>query len=107
MTNGRYVTALHAKLPVQIVEPSPAVLKRGMEKFQGWLDKDVSKGRLTKHNAEEARERVREVVGDGLSGGSSGLGEVDLVVEVSPSLLRVRLECSGEDISCECSDRQG
>lgn len=62
------MTALHARVPVTVYDPSQSVLSAGVKRFEGWLAKDVSKGRLSKEHAEEARERFSAIKGDGTEG---------------------------------------
>ena len=76
-----YVTALHAKVPVTVYDPSASVLSAGVKRFEGWLAKDVSKGRLSKEVAEEARSRFSAVKGDGTEG-EIIKDDTSLVVEV-------------------------
>ena len=86
------MTALNAKIPVKIYDPSQSVLDSGIKKFEGWLSKDVSKGRISKEVAEEARGLLIGCKGDGIAQGGVGDGGVDLVIEVSfilPPFLRI------------------
>lgn len=80
--HARYVAALHARIPVTIHDPSASVLSSGVKRFEGWLDKDVAKGRLTREVADEARSRIRGVKGDGTEG-EVIKDDTDLVIEVS------------------------
>lgn len=68
VSDDSYVTALHARVPVTVYDPSASVLSAGVKRFEGWLAKDVSKGRLTKEVAEEARSMFTAVKGDGTEG---------------------------------------
>lgn len=77
-----YVAALHAKLPVALYDPSQAVLSAGTKRFGSWLDKDVSKGRLSQGDANDARDRLSVIKGDGTQGDSIK-DDTSLVVEVS------------------------
>jgi 3-hydroxybutyryl-CoA dehydrogenase len=76
-----YVTALHARVPLTLHEPSPTVLSSALKRLDGLLSRDVEKGRISKDEADAARGRVRGVEGDAAKG--QGLEtDVDLVIEV-------------------------
>lgn len=77
-----YVAALHAKLPVNLYDPSQSVLSAGTKRFASWLDKDVAKGRLSQGDADDARDRLLAVKGDGTQGDAIK-DDTSLVVEVS------------------------
>jgi hypothetical protein len=86
-----YVTALHARVPLTLHEPSPTVLSSSLKRLDGLLSRDVEKGRISKDEAEAARARVRGVEGDAAKG--QGLEtDVDLVIEVGRTLLAGPLE---------------
>jgi 3-hydroxybutyryl-CoA dehydrogenase len=74
-----YVTSLRAKLPVMIVDKSPVQIEKSLSLMDKLLAKDVSKGKITQQEADDARQRVTIVPHDV---GISGLKDVDLVVEV-------------------------
>jgi 3-hydroxybutyryl-CoA dehydrogenase len=80
-----YVTALHAKIPVILHDPSPSVLSSALAKFETLLAKDVAKSRITKSVADEVRERLKGVRGDGTEGEIMPR-DTDLVIEVSHQL---------------------
>ena len=82
------MTALHARIPVTLHDPSSSVLSASLKRFDGWLDKDVSKGRLSKEDAEAARDRVKGVKGDGTEGGEALKDDTDLVIEVGICVIR-------------------
>ncbi|ODN95361.1 3-hydroxybutyryl-CoA dehydrogenase [Cryptococcus wingfieldii CBS 7118] len=65
-----YVTAVHARVPLTLHDPSPAVLSRAESAIQYHLKKDVGKGRMTQNEADAAWDRVKLVKGDG--SGNSG-----------------------------------
>lgn len=79
-----YVAALHAKVPVTLYDPSPAVLSTSLRRLDKLFARDVEKGRLDAGVAEAARERVQGCEGDGtgLEGTREMQDNVDLVVEV-------------------------
>ena len=93
-----YVTALHARIPVTIHDPSSSVLSTGMKRFESWLDKDVAKGRLTKDQAGEAKERIRGVKGDGTEG-EVMKDDTDLVIEVDSVFRTLDLALSPKHIA--------
>jgi 3-hydroxybutyryl-CoA dehydrogenase len=82
-----YVAALHAKLPVTLCDPSQIVLSAGTKRFTSWLDKDVAKGRLSQADANEARDRLSVINGDGTQGNTIE-ADTSLVVEVRIARLR-------------------
>jgi hypothetical protein len=75
-----YVTALHAKIPLTLHDPSPNVLSSALKRLDGLLARDVEKGRLSRDEAEAARGRVKVVEGDATEKGL--VGNTDLVIEV-------------------------
>ncbi|PVG02559.1 putative 3-hydroxybutyryl-CoA dehydrogenase [Serendipita vermifera] len=75
-----YVTSLRAKLPVMIVDKSPVQIEKSLSLMDKLLAKDVSKGKITQQEADDARQRVTVVPHDV---GISGLKDVDLVVEAA------------------------
>ncbi|GFZ51046.1 hypothetical protein JCM24511_08804 [Saitozyma sp. JCM 24511] len=80
-----YVTALHARVPLTLHEPSPTVLSSALKRLDGLLSRDVEKGRISKDEADAARGRVRGVEGDAAKG--QGLEtDVDLVIEAIPEI---------------------
>lgn len=82
------MTALHARVPLTLHEPSPTVLSSALKRLDGLLSRDVEKGRISKDEADAARGRVRGVEGDAAKG--QGLEtDVDLVIEVSHPFWRV------------------
>ena len=89
-TENSYVTALHAKVPLTIYDPSPKVLSSALTKLDTLLGKDVAKNRISQADSDAARERVKGVNGDGTSG--EVIEGVDLVIEVrSPAFVRKEL----------------
>lgn len=76
-----YVTALHARVPLTIYDPSPSVLSSALTKLDSLLAKDVEKKRITQDVATRTRELVQGVQGDGTEG-SQVVDGVDLVIEV-------------------------
>jgi 3-hydroxybutyryl-CoA dehydrogenase len=76
------VTALHARVPLTIHDPSPSVLSSALSRLDGLLARDVAKNRITKDEGQAARERVRGSQGDGTSGETLNQ-DVDLIIEVS------------------------
>lgn len=76
-----YVTAVHARIPVTIHDPSASVLSSGVKRFESWLAKDLAKGRISKEDAEAARARLKDIKGDGTDGHHLR-EDTDLVVEV-------------------------
>ena len=76
---------MHARIPVALYDPSSSVLSTGAKKFQGWLDKDVAKGRLSKEDSEGALSRFTRAQGDGTSGDKLA-DDTDLVVEAIPEI---------------------
>lgn len=77
------ISALRARVPVLLHDKSPEQVKKGLALTDKLLEKDVGKGRLTSEEAKEARDRIAVV--DGLK----GLRDVDMVVEVRCSLIRL------------------
>lgn len=73
-----YVSAVHARVPVVIHDPSPSQLSKSLGLMDKLLAKDVSKGKLAAEQAKEARERV-EIV-DGIE--EMAKKGIDMVVEV-------------------------
>ncbi|WRT70008.1 uncharacterized protein IL334_007001 [Kwoniella shivajii] len=87
-----YVTAVHAKVPLTIHDPSSSVLSSAMEKYKSLLSRDVSKSRLSQNEADEALSRVRGVQGDG--GGDIGdsiKDDVDIIIEAIPEIPELKL----------------
>lgn len=82
-----YVTALHARVPLTIYDPSPSVLSSALSKLDSLLAKDVEKKRITQDVATRTRELVQGVQGDGTEG-SQVVDGVDLVIEVGENSLR-------------------
>lgn len=80
------MTALHAKVPLTIHDPSSSVLNASLRRLDKLLERDVSKSRISKEDGQAARERVRGVQGDGTGEGSLA-GHVDLVIEVCSLVL--------------------
>ncbi|KAI0688449.1 3-hydroxyacyl-CoA dehydrogenase [Cytidiella melzeri] len=79
-----YVSALRAKIPVQLHDRSPLQIQKGLSLMDKLLEKDVGKGKISSEEAKEARERVSVVSPDK---GLAGIRDVDMVVEaVSESL---------------------
>lgn len=84
MTDTSYVTALHAKLPVGLHDPSANGLKRAMENLDQIFKRDVAKNRFTQEDVDAARARITPVQGDGTdaNGGQPVHAETDIVIEV-------------------------
>lgn len=82
--NLSYVSALFAKVPVAVHDPSQNVLNNAMSHLDKLFERDVAKGRWSKEETEAARARVTAVQGDGTSaGGGAGVhADTDLVIEV-------------------------
>ncbi|RXK38075.1 3-hydroxybutyryl-CoA dehydrogenase [Tremella mesenterica] len=76
-----YVTALHAKIPLTLHDPSPSVLSSAHTKLSSLLNRDVSKGRITQSVADEALSRVTPK-----SGQVEIEGDTDLVIEAIPEI---------------------
>ncbi|KAF8523248.1 hypothetical protein JB92DRAFT_3087524 [Gautieria morchelliformis] len=70
-----YVAALRAKVPVLLSDKSQTQIKSGLALFDKLLAKDTDKGKITREEAQEARDRIR-VVEDVKS-----MRDVDMVVE--------------------------
>lgn len=85
-----YVTALHAKIPLTLHDPSPRVLDKAMNKLHSLLDRDVSKKRITAEDADGARERLKGVEGDGTAGSALG-PDTELVIEAIPEIPDLKL----------------
>jgi 3-hydroxybutyryl-CoA dehydrogenase len=76
-----YVTALHARTPLTLYDPSQSVLSSALTKLDSLLARDVEKKRITQDVATTARELITAVQGDGTEG-SKVVEGVDLVIEV-------------------------
>jgi 3-hydroxybutyryl-CoA dehydrogenase len=76
------VTALHAQIPVVIHDPSPSVLSSALMRFDSSLSKDVSRGRISRESADQARGLITGVKGDGTDGEIMP-SDTDLVIEVN------------------------
>ena len=68
-----------------IYDPSSSVLSSALSKFDALLQKDVSKQRISKEDAEEVRGMIKGVKGDGTEG-EVIRDDTDIVIEVSESL---------------------
>lgn len=67
-----YVSALHAKAQVQLVDADPSQLEKAVSFFGSLLAKDVKKGKISEIQAKEARERLQTVSSiEKLASGSS------------------------------------
>ncbi|WVQ83684.1 hypothetical protein IAT38_005827 [Cryptococcus sp. DSM 104549] len=87
-----YVTAVHAKVPLTIHDPSAAVLSHAIKHFEHLIFRDVSKSRLTQEQADEALSRVKPVQGDGSGVGGDAIAEdVDVIVEAIPEIPELKL----------------
>lgn len=78
----RYVTALHAKVPLTLHDPSPLVLSTAMKKLSSLLARDVEKKRISKEVGDEAMSRIKSVEGDLITGSAGLESDTDLVIEV-------------------------
>jgi 3-hydroxybutyryl-CoA dehydrogenase len=80
-----YVTALFAKLPVGLHDPSSNGLKRAMENLDKIFARDVAKNRFSQDDVDAARARITPVQGDGTdaNGGNPVHADTDIVIEVS------------------------
>ncbi|KIR27777.1 3-hydroxybutyryl-CoA dehydrogenase [Cryptococcus deuterogattii 99/473] len=88
----RYVTAVHARVPLTLHDPSSAVLSHAMSRVQSLLSKDVSKNRMTREEADEALARISPVKGDGSGlNGDEKLKDVDIVIEAIPEIPELKL----------------
>ncbi|KIY46219.1 hypothetical protein FISHEDRAFT_66640 [Fistulina hepatica ATCC 64428] len=74
-----YVAAVHARAHVVLYDKSSAQVTNGLALLHKLLDKDVNKGRITKEQAAEARERIVPLQMDG--SGYTPLRDLDMVVE--------------------------
>nr|XP_019010540.1 3-hydroxybutyryl-CoA dehydrogenase [Kwoniella pini CBS 10737]OCF49321.1 3-hydroxybutyryl-CoA dehydrogenase [Kwoniella pini CBS 10737] len=88
-----YVSAVHAKIPITIHDPSSSVLSSALDKYKSLISRDVSKSRLTQEQADEALGKFSIVQGDG---SGEGIGEplkddVDLVIEAIPEIPELKL----------------
>ncbi|WVO21699.1 uncharacterized protein IAS62_003010 [Cryptococcus decagattii] len=87
-----YVTAVHARVPLTLHDPSSAVLSHAMSRVQSLLSKDVSKNRMTQGEADEALARINPVKGDGSGlNGDEKLKDVDIVIEAIPEIPELKL----------------
>ena len=75
-----YVASLKAKVPVLLVDRSSAQIQKSLSLMDKLLAKDVSKGKITEQEANDAKQRIT-IVPENV--GINGLKDVDLVVEVS------------------------
>lgn len=75
-----YVASLKAKVPVLLVDRSSAQIQKSLSLMDKLLAKDVSKGKITEQEANDAKQRIT-IVPENV--GIDGLKDVDLVVEVS------------------------
>ncbi|KAL7424520.1 hypothetical protein Q5752_000204 [Cryptotrichosporon argae] len=95
-----YVAARYARIPVSLHDPSPSVLSAALKRLNGWLARDVDKGRLDNAQAEAVRARVAGVEGSarGLIGADDGGVIIEAIpenVELKTSLFkRLGQECS-------------
>ncbi|ORY31621.1 putative 3-hydroxybutyryl-CoA dehydrogenase [Naematelia encephala] len=87
-----YVTALHAKVPLTLHDPSPSVLSSSLKRLDKLFERDVEKARISREEAEAARARITGRQGDGTEGGLEG-EDVDLVIEAIPEIpdLKIKL----------------
>lgn len=81
------MTALHAKVPLTLHDPSQSVLSSALTKLDSLLSRDVSKNRISQADADSARERVRGCTGDGTEG--EVIEGADLVIEVGRAAQRM------------------
>ncbi|KAF8911590.1 3-hydroxyacyl-CoA dehydrogenase [Gymnopilus junonius] len=72
------VSALRAKIPVLLHDRSAEQVKKGLSLVDKLLAKDVSKGRLTNEQANEAKDRISVI---GPETGIKGFRDVDMVIE--------------------------
>ncbi|WVW86402.1 hypothetical protein I302_108448 [Kwoniella bestiolae CBS 10118] len=88
-----YVSAVHAKIPITIYDPSSSVLSSATDKYKSLISRDVSKSRLTSEQADEALSRFSTSQGDGSEGGGEGSirDDVDLVIEAIPEIPALKL----------------
>ncbi|WVQ75658.1 hypothetical protein IAR50_005287 [Cryptococcus sp. DSM 104548] len=86
-----YVTAVHARVPLTLHDPSPAVLSNAESTIKSLLKKDVGKDRMTQNEADNAWERVRLVKGDGSGAGEEISKDTDLVIEAIPEIPDLKL----------------
>ncbi|WVQ66712.1 uncharacterized protein L199_004901 [Kwoniella botswanensis] len=86
-----YVSAVHAKIPITIYDPSSAVLSNATDKYKSLLSKDVKKSRLTKEQADEALSRFNTIKSDGTTADGSVKDDVDLVIEAIPEIPELKL----------------
>ncbi|KAI0087113.1 3-hydroxyacyl-CoA dehydrogenase [Irpex rosettiformis] len=73
-----YVSALRAKVPVQLHDRSSEQIKKGLAFMDKLLEKDVAKGKITSEEAKEARDRLSVVSPEQ---GLAGIRDVDMIVE--------------------------
>jgi 3-hydroxybutyryl-CoA dehydrogenase len=79
------VTALHARVPLTLHDPSPVVLSSAMKKLSALFARDVEKKRISAEEGDLALGRISAVEGDLISGSKGLEGDTDLVIEVSES----------------------
>jgi 3-hydroxybutyryl-CoA dehydrogenase len=77
------VTALHARVPLTLHDPSPRVLAASLKKLQALFARDVEKKRISSEDGEAAMSRIKGVEGSLVGGGAGLEGDTDLVIEVS------------------------
>ncbi|WOO79191.1 putative 3-hydroxybutyryl-CoA dehydrogenase [Vanrija pseudolonga] len=87
-----YVTALHAKIPLTLHDPSPQVLSKAVTHLESLLARDVAKRGLPQAEADAARERVTAVKGDGTGEGGGDLvaQDTDIVIEAIPEITSLK-----------------
>ncbi|MCJ1331682.1 hypothetical protein MMC10_008373 [Thelotrema lepadinum] len=74
------VAAQKAQLPVRVIDNSSTALDKGLKFADKLLEKDVSKGRISKEDAATAKERLLPSVN------MEDLSDVDFVIEAVPEI---------------------
>ncbi|KAL1409911.1 hypothetical protein Q8F55_003910 [Vanrija albida] len=87
-----YVTALHAKIPLTLHDPSPTVLSKAVTHLESLLARDVAKRGLPQAEADAARARVTAQQGDGTGEGGGDLvaQDTDIVIEAIPEITALK-----------------
>ncbi|BEJ14613.1 hypothetical protein CspHIS471_0403800 [Cutaneotrichosporon sp. HIS471] len=88
-----YVTALFAKIPVGLHDPSSNGLKRAMENLDKIFARDVAKNRFSQEDVDAARARISPIQGDGTdaNGGTVVHADTDIVIEAIPEITDLKL----------------
>lgn len=89
-----YVSALHAKATVSLYDTSPTQLEKGLNLFESLLKKDISKGKITQKDADEARGKLNVIKGSAAGVGAFAQGpassQPQIIIEAVTENLTVK-----------------